>query len=313
MHTDSNKLPKLIVLVGPTASGKTKWSLELGKIFGGEIISADSRQIYKKMNIGTAKPAGEWRRNGLRKTYYIEDIPHHNIDFLDPGRRFSAAEFRDRAVKYAKLAYRERRLPMLVGGTGLYVQAVVDNLRIPRVLPNHKLRKSFESKSIEELTLLLRSLDPSSAETMDVNNKRRLIRALEVCIMTGEPFSMQKRRGEPLFDILQVGISVPRDVMDARIEERVDTMIKLGLVEEIRHLLSRHYTWTLPSLSAIGYRQFKEYFEGKQTLDDAIERLKRDTRKYARRQIAWFKRDTRIKWCEDVEQAKSLAQKFLSE
>src|SRR3989338_8053996 len=170
MSPELAKLPKLIVLLGPTTSGKTEWGLRLAQEFRGEIISADSRQIYKKMDVGTAKPKGEWRRNGLRKTFFIEDIPHHNIDFLDPGKKFSAAEFRDRALKYIKIAYQGHRTPMIIGGTGLYIQSVVDNLHFPRVEPNYKLRKSFETKSVDELVELLRNMDPLALTMIDTKN-----------------------------------------------------------------------------------------------------------------------------------------------
>ncbi len=149
MRAHLKKLPKMIVLVGPTTCGKTKWSLDLARKFNGEIISADSRQIYKRMNIGTAKVQGEWQRTGLRKTYVSGGVPHYNIDFLDPGKKFSVAEFRDRSIKFAKLIVRNGKTPFLVGGTGLYVQATVDNLKIPRIPPNNKLRRSFEEKSNE--------------------------------------------------------------------------------------------------------------------------------------------------------------------
>ena len=311
MHQENKSLPKLIILLGPTACGKTSWSLNLAKKVNGDIVSADSRQIYKKMDIGTAKVRGEWRRNGLRKTYYVEDVPHHLIDFLDPGKFFTMAEFRDKAIKYAKLANSQQKLPFIVGGTGLYIHSVVDNLQVPRIAPNKKLRKSFEEKNCEELMRLLTTLDPVTAKTVDVNNKRRIIRALEVCILSGSPFSEQQKKGEPLFDILQIGIEVDREVLHERINERVDIMVKEGLVEEIRQLLRQKYSWELPSMSGIGYKQFKDYFEGKNDIDTAIELLKRDTRRYARRQLTWFRRDPRIKWCRDYKQAEKLVEEFL--
>jgi len=221
-----NKKPKLIVLLGPTACGKTSWSLRLAKKISGEIISADSRQIYKKMDIGTAKEPGEWRRAGLRRTFFIQDIPHHLIDFLDPGKRFTAAQFRDKALKYIKLSFKNGRQPMIVGGTGLYISAIVDNLRIPRVEPNNKLRESLEEKSVDELFKLLESLDKKSAESIDKNNKRRVIRALEVSILSGQPFSEQRMKGEELFNCLKIGIDLPREELYVRIEKRIEKMMK---------------------------------------------------------------------------------------
>ncbi len=309
--SEETKLPKLIVLLGPTASGKTGWSLRLAKKINGEIISADSRQIYKKMDIGTAKAGGEWKRNGLRRTYFVEDIPHHLIDFLNPGKTFSVAEFRDKAIKYAKLSYKNKRVPMLVGGTGLYISSVVDNFNIPRVTANKKLRKSLEEKTNQELMELLQRLDHEHANNIDPKNTRRLIRALEVCILTGEPFSAQKQKGEPLFDILQIAPDIPREILHERINTRVDEMVEEGLIDELKNLLKQKYGWNLPSMQGIGYRQFKSYLDGRESLEDAIEILKRDTRRFARRQMTWFRRDKRIKWCKTYEDAEKQVLDFL--
>jgi len=311
MRNETRRLPKLIVMLGPTTCGKTSWSLGLAKKINGEIISADSRQIYKKMNIGTAKEPGEWRRDGLRKNYYIQDVPHHLIDFLDPGKFFTVAEFRDKAIKHAKLAYANKRIPIIVGGTGLYIHSVVDNLQIPRVPPNRKLRKSFEEKSASELLAWLENLDSKTAKSVDPKNKRRIIRALEVCILSGQPFSQQQEKGESIFDTLQIGIEVPREVLYERIDKRVDSMIQQGLVEEVRNLLKQKYTWSLPSMSGIGYRQFKKYFDGIDELDEVIRKLKRDTRRYSKRQTSWFKRDPRIKWFTKYEDAEREVLEFL--
>lgn len=310
--TNQEPLPKLIILLGPTASGKTDWALEIARKHNGEIISADSRQIYQKMTIGTAKVKGEWRWNGLRRTYFVDEIPHHLVDFLNPGKAFSAAEFRDKALKYCKMAHQAGRLPMIVGGTGLYISALVDNFIIPHVVANPKLRQSLEEKTHDELFKLLSRLDPETAQTIDAKNKRRLIRALEVCIMTGEPFSHQRKKGVQLFDILQIGIDVPREVFYDRINRRVDGMAEAGLVVEVENLLKQKYGWNLPSMNGIGYRQFRDYFENGMSLKDTLEALKRDSRHYARKQLTWFRRDPRIKWCATLPEAMSLVEKFLT-
>ncbi len=311
MREEHKKLPKLIVIMGPTAAGKTDWSIRIATEVNGEIIGADSRQIYKKMNIGTAKPEGEWKRNGLRKTFFVEDIPHHMMDIIDPGKTFSVAEFRDKAIKYTKIAHKAGRIPMLVGGTGLYISSLVDNLYIPRIEPNKQLRTSLEEKPLEDLVSLLEKMDPESVRSIDTKNKRRLIRALEVCILSGEPFSVQKQKGEPLFDVLQIGVNVERSVLYDRIDRRVDDMMKHGLLKEIELLLKQKYAWHLPSMSGVGYRQFRPYFEGTESLDRCIELFKRDTRRFARRQLTWFRRNKDIQWCNTYDEAEALVRTFL--
>jgi len=311
MAEEIKKLPKVIVLIGPTASGKTDWSLQLAKKFNGEIIMADSRQIYKKMSIGTAKEPGEWKWSGLHRVYYIQGIAHHLVDFLDPGKFFGVSEFKAEAQKYIQVALRNGRVPIVSGGTGLYVHTLVDNLQIPNVAPNKKLRKSLEQKNKEELMQWLEKLDPVTAQTVDKNNPRRIIRALEVCILSGVPFSMQQKKGEPLADFLQIGIEVSKEVLFERIDKRVDKMMDLGLLPEVQNLLRQKYDWSLPSMSGIGYRQFKDYFDKKITLEEAINQLKTDTRHYAKRQLTWFKRDFRINWVKTYEEAEKLAEYFL--
>lgn len=308
-------LPKVIVICGPTAAGKTDWSLELAHKIGGEIICADSRQVYRKMDIGTAKPRGDWQWQaswkGLRHSFYVDGIAHHLVDFLDPGKRFTVAEFRDRAMKYIKLAYRNGRIPMVVGGTGLYIGALINNLQIPRVAPNTKLRRSLEEKTNEQLMQLLAQMDPDTARTIDKNNTRRIVRALEVCILSGAPFSEQRKEGEQLFEFLQIGVETDRETLNTRIDQRVDKMVERGLIQEIEGLLKQKYSWDLPSMSGIGYRQFQQYFEGNATLEDAVAGLKRDTKRYARRQLTWFRRDKSIIWCKEYAEVERLVLQFL--
>lgn len=310
-HSENTQLPKLVVILGPTASGKTEWSLHLAKKFNAEIISADSRQVFKKMDIGTAKASGEWKREGFSKNYYVHDIPHHLVDFLNPGKTFTSAEFHDQAIKHTKMIHRKNKIPFVVGGTGMYIQALVDNFKMPRVAPNKKLRKSFEEKDTADLLELLRQVDPVSAEILDPHNKRRIIRALEVSILTGEPFSTQQKLGEPIFDVLQIGIKFDKERVHQNIETRIENMVKQGLLAEIEALLKQKYSWELPSMSGIGYRQFKDYFEGKEKLEDAVKKLKQETKRFAKKQMTWFKRDKRINWLEKVEDAEKMIEDFL--
>ncbi len=312
MRKETANLPKVIVLVGPTTSGKTDWGVRLAKKFDGEVISADSRQIYKYMDIGTAKPHGEWKYAGLRRVYQVDGVPHHLVDFLNPGKTFTAAEFRDRAIKHIKAITRAGHVPIVVGGTGLYIEALVSNYTIPRIPANKKLRESFEEKTPTELVALLGKLDPDAAASIDPHNKRRLIRALEVCILSGDQFSKQKKKGEPIFNVLKLGITVPREILHERIDRRIDGMIEAGLEREVRFLIKQKYGWTLPSMSGIGYRQFKPYLAGEVVFDRVVAQLKQDTKKYAKRQATWFKRDPDIVWCGDVKTAEKHIAEFLA-
>jgi len=305
-------LPKLIVVTGPTGAGKTAWGLELAKKFQGEIVSADSRQIYKKMNIGTAKPReGEWVPDGEGQVYMVDGVPHHLMDFVDPGWQFTVAQFCDLALEHINGAINRGRQPMVVGGTGLYIQALVDNYAIPRVPPNKKLRRSLEEKSTAALLQLLEALDPGAMARIDRNNRRRVIRALEVSILSGEPFSGQQMRGAPLFDTLKIGVDMAREELYHRIHDRINQMMAAGLLSEVQSLVRQKYAWELPSMSGVGYRQFRVYLDGKATLDQVVDHLKRDTRHFARRQMTWFRRDPEIHWCQRYDQAEALVGRFL--
>lgn len=310
----SENLKKIIVIIGPTASGKTDLSLKLAKEFNGEIISADSRQVYKKMNIGTAKPEGKWKSFGRKRRFLVEGIPHYAMDIVDPGKPFTVADFQEIAFEEIDEITRRGKIPFVVGGTGLYIWSIVDNLLIPKNPPMKKLRKSFEDKSIGELAVLLESVDPEAYAIIDKKNKRRLIRALEVAISTGESFVKQRKSGEPKVEALQIGLSWAVPEMYERINKRTDMQWSSGLSEEVAGLVKQKYSFDMPSLSGIGYRQVGCYLRGESTERETLEMIKRDTRRYAKRQITWFKRDKRIKWIEkdSYKDAKKLIQEFLN-
>lgn len=291
----NDALQKLIVIVGPTASGKTDLAIAMAKKCNGEIISADSRQVYKKMTIGTAKPRGSWKLYEGKKRYVVDGVPHYAVDMIDPGKTFTMSDFKTLAEEAIADIAARGKVPMIVGGTGLYVWAVVDNLIIPPGAPNKKLRRGFENKSLPDLVDLLKRIDPEAAAFVDLKNKRRVLRALEVAITTGESFLKQRQLGPPLYATLQLGIAPEREVLVKRIEHRVDAQVQAGLLAEVMDL-AKKYTWDLPSMSGIGYREIGYYLRGEMTLTEALSLLKRDTRRYARRQMSWFKRDKRIAW-----------------
>lgn len=302
-------LPKIVVILGPTASGKTDLGLILAKQFNGEIISADSRQVYKKMDIGTAKPEGKWVEN----SYIVDSIPHHLMDIVEPDQDFSLADFKNKANEIIKDILKRGKLPIIVGGTGLYIWSIVDNLDIPSVAPNIELRKELEKKSLSELVLMLKEKDPNSAKLIDLNNPRRVLRALEVVMSSGQSFFEQRTKSDPLYDVLQIGIETNKEELENRIDSRIDKQISSGLVEETKNLAKLGFGWRLPSMSGIGYKQIGYFLRGEIDLGAAVGMLKRDTKRYAKRQATWFKRDKRIKWIKntDLALAKSVLEDFL--
>lgn len=302
-------LKKLIVILGPTASGKTELAVQLAKEFNGEIINADSRQIYVGMDIGTAKPI-KTQKAGLKSSIIYKDIPHHLIDIVRPDQDFTLSQYQKLAILKIKDIQSRDKIPFLVGGTGLYIQSVVDNLKIPEVPPHEDIRKELETLNTVELLRLLRKLDPVAASAIDAHNRRRLIRALEVCLATGKPFSQLRQKGTPLFDVLQIGIDVPKEEIRARIDQRVDNMIKQGLIEEVKKI-NNQYLFTLPAMSSIGYKEFELYLKNETDLENTTGLIKKNTREYAKKQITWFKKDSRIQWVRDHEEAKELLKTFL--
>lgn len=318
-----NHQPKIIVIVGPTASGKSSLALEVAKQFNGEIIQADSRNIFRGMDIGTAKPVGE--RVDLRdpeaplrihdlfreKPLSVDGVLHWGIDLVDPDQEFTVAQFKAYAEEKIFEILKRGKLPILAGGTGLYISAVVDNLQFSEVPPNLALRKELDRLTNDQLEARLREVDPEAAETVDVSNRRRLLRAIEVVESTGKKWTDQQQKGHAKFDALEIGIDLPREQLYERIDMRVDEMIAGGLVDEVRGLKSR-YGCEINSMTGIGYRQICAFLDGYMKLRDAIEVLKRDSRHYAKRQMTWFRRDIRIKWISTEAEALILVGDFLS-
>jgi len=277
--------PPLIVIIGPTAVGKTEISLQLAERLAGEIVSADSRLFYRGMDIGTAKPSKEERAR----------VPHHLIDVADPDQTWSLAMFQREAHRMIADIQTRGRLPFLVGGTGQYVRAVIDEWEIPEAAPDLRVRQTLESWALEVgpdgLHQRLSVLDPTAAERIDPRNMRRTIRALEVILLTGKLFSAQKSRGLSRYRLLQLGLTRPRTELYARIDTRIQAMLDVGFMDEVQGLLTAGYSPDLPSLSAIGYRQMIEHLQGKINLEEAVMLMKRNTRQFVRRQANWFKLD----------------------
>ena len=282
---------RLVAIVGPTAIGKTQLSLRLAQLCDTEIIGADSRQVYRFMDIGTAKPTQQ----------ELSLVPHHLIDIILPNEDFSLAQYQNLTYQAIIDIQQRGKLPLLVGGSGMYVWSVLEGWTIPRVPPDNKLRQSLEEKAKEvgkeELYRELARVDPVATEQIDPNNVRRVIRALEVYQGTGLRFSQLKNKKTPSFEISIIGLTASREELYRRIDDRVDEMIEQGLVDEVESLLNMGYTVDLPAMSAIGYREISQFIRGDITLDAAIQQMKYQTHRFARSQYSWFRlKDARIKW-----------------
>jgi tRNA dimethylallyltransferase len=299
---------KLIVILGPTASGKTDLAIKLAKRFNGEIVSADSRQIFRNMDIATAKPK---IKNGCFK-----GVPHYLIDSFPLNEELSVTIYKNLAVRAIKGIQKKGKLAFLVGGTGLYIKAVIDNLDFPKIVPDKDLRQKLEKKSLEELFNLYQKLDAEGAKMIDKNNKRRLVRALEVCYLSKQPFWQQRKQKKPLFEVLQIGIKLPKLVLNKNISIRTDKIMRLGLEGEIKTLFKKYGNLSILS-QTIGYQEWLPYI--KDRIDSKIkrqiaEKIENHTRQYAKRQLVWFKKDSRIIWLskqDSFKKASKLISRFI--
>ncbi|MCL4260494.1 MAG: tRNA (adenosine(37)-N6)-dimethylallyltransferase MiaA [Anaerolineales bacterium] len=283
--------PPLILIVGPTAVGKTEIAIQLAKRLNGEIVSADSRLFYRGMDIGTAKPSREEQAR----------VPHHLIDIANPDEILSLAVFQQKATEAIAEIHARNKLPFLVGGTGQYIRAVTQGWSPPEVKPDERLRdalgKMKEERGLNWLHDKLKGLDPAAAEKIDPRNFRRTIRALEVIMMTGKKFSEQRGQGESPYHLITIGLTRPREELYRRVDERIEAMYANGLMDEVQSLIARGYSPSLPTMSAIGYRECVQALEGQITVEEAKQLTRRATRVFVRRQANWFKEsDPNIAW-----------------
>lgn len=290
MSATAPRQPSVLALVGPTAVGKTALSLTVATALNAEIISVDSRQVYRGMDIGTAKATAAERAS----------VRHHLLDIVTPDEAYSVALYQRQARTVIARLHANGKLPLLVGGTGLYFRAICDGLVLPPVPPQPELRAEWEARvaggDLAGLVAELRRLDPVGAARLDLANPRRVIRALEVTHVSGRPFSAWQQRQPPPFHTVWLGLTRPRAELYARINARASEQIAAGLVEEVRGLVQQGYGYDLPAMQSLGYREIGQYLQGQLTLDEAIASQQQATRRYARRQLTWFRRDERITW-----------------
>lgn len=272
--------------MGPTATGKSKLAIQKANQINGEIISADSRLVYKGFDISTAKPTLEERQG----------IEHYLIDIVEPEIDYSVANFYDDAKKAIEIIHEKGKIPIVVGGTGLYFRILLENFDLPRVAPNYELRRELENIEISKLYDILKALDPLSAQKIHFNNKVKIIRAIEVAKTLKQPMSQAAGKKEPEFDVEWIGLNYQnREDLYNRINQRVDEMVEKGLVEETEILLKKHGRIN-NFVNTIGYQEILEYLDGKVSLDYAVSNIKQNTRRYAKRQLTWFRKNSLIKW-----------------
>jgi tRNA dimethylallyltransferase len=292
-------MKRLLGVVGPTGTGKSCLALKLAKKFDGEIVSADSRQIYVGMDMGTGKEIQKSGYNISEKgkgKWVVDGIPIYLYDIISPEKTFSVAQYQQEAYKVVEQIHKRNKLPVLVGGTGLYVRAVVIGLKIPKVAPNYNLRKHLGSKPLSTLFSELEKVDPKTAAGIDRLNPRRIVRALEVFHQTGQPISRLKGKYKVDFDCLLVGLSSARDYLYRRVNDQVEKWFQQGFVDEVKTLLKKGYKEDLTSMTALGYRQVVMYLRNKISLEDAKQRIKWEQHAYIRRQLTWFRKEPNIHW-----------------
>lgn len=291
----SNK--KLIVILGQTAAGKTSFSVTLAKKFQGEVVSADSRQIYKGMNIGTGKITKKEMRG----------IPHYLLDIVSPRTKFSVAQYQKKAVGAINRIIKKNKVPFLVGGSPFYIYSVVDGWQFPKMKKDLKLRQQLDKKSPEELFKMLKKLAPERTKTIEQKNKRRLVRAIEIAKTLDKVLPLKK---SSLFDCLLFGVDISKEELEKRISKRVDEMVASGLQKEVR-MLVRKYGFNSVLKESIDYGEWEEYLKGKTTQEKVIERIKQNHLKLSKHQMTWFKKDQRIHWIKNQGEAEKLIKDFL--
>lgn len=288
-------MKKLLVIVGPTGTGKTDLAIKLAKKFEGEIVSADSRQLYIGMDIGTGKLPVDIKLVRKEGFWVVGEIPIYLYDLITPDKTFSVAEYQQRAYKKIKQIQNEGKLPILVGGTGLYMRAVVQGLKVPQVKPDKKIRDKLDKKSLSSLLHNLEQVDSKTYLGIDKHNKRRVIRALEVYYKTGKPISSFAKKYKPDFEILSIGLTADREYLYKRVDDRIDSWFDQGFVGEVKSLLKK-YKQTLPSMTSLGYRQVAAYLDKRISKEEATKRIKFDHHGYIRRQLTWFKKEPLVIW-----------------
>jgi len=292
-------LNKLLVIVGPTASGKTDLSIKLAKKYNGEIVSTDSRQVYKGMDIGTGKVTKK----------EMAGVPHYLLDIVSPKTKFDVSKYQKLALKHIKDIQKRNKLPILVGGTGFYIQAVIDGIVFPKVKPDWKLRKQLEKKTNQDLYKQLKKLDPERAKNIEKENPRRLIRAIEIALTLKKVPKLKKNPIDS--DILILGVKKDQKELKQLIEKRLIKRLRIGMIAEVKRLHNQGVSWRRLEEFGLEYKYLALFLQNKISKEEMIERLQKEIEHYAKRQMTWFKRDSRIHWIKNQEKTRKLLTNFL--
>lgn len=295
---------KLVVVLGPTASGKTRLAVALARKFNGEIVSSDSRQVYRGMDIGTGKDLREYGKGKNR-------VPYHLIDIVSPKTQFNAGRYQKLAYRAIDNILKRGKTPFLVGGTGLYIQSVVDGLVFPQAKADQKLRRKLSRMSPSQLLAKLKQIDPATYKIIDRKNRRRVERAVEICLLTGIPLSQQRKKTSPPYKILQIGIVLPKEKLHQKIDTRLRLRLK-NIVKETKRIKRESLSWKRLDDFGLEYRYASRYLRGEISYEQMAEQLSRAIKDFAKRQMTWFKRDKRIHWIRNKNEANNIIKIFLS-
>jgi len=315
MSTQNKKTatkPKILTILGPNASGKSELGVQLATIYRGEIISADSRQVYRELNLTAGKVPGKWERRGRRRYFVYNGVSHHLVDLVSPKKQFNVQKYKKKAEKALSSIKSRGKLPIIVGGTGLYLDSIVYDLNLPKVPPNKKLRKDLESMTTDQLVTRLKALDSRRLASIDIQNRRRLIRAIEIVVATGSKVPLLNTQRLPKYDALLIGIRYPDSALKERIKNRLRERLDAGMIDEVKRLHKRGLGWQRLEDLGLEFRIISSHLKGNITLEEAEKQIEKESWHFAKRQMTWFKRDPNIIWIDTPEKAFPIVQDFLA-
>lgn len=303
---------KVVVVLGPTSSGKSELAVQLAQVFKGEVVSADSRQIYKSIDISSSKVPGEWERRGRRRFFVYKGVLHHMVDLIPPRKQYTAGEYRKKAHKAIEGIAERGKVPIVAGGTGFYIDALIHGIEFPQVKPQKTLRRELEELRTEQLMLRLRALDPRRAREIDPNNRRRIIRAIEIVVYTKTQIPpLRHKHSDDPFDALRIGMLLTDEELKSRIHRVVEERVEAGVIDELKRIHRRGVSWRRLASLGMEYKHIANHIRGDLSIEEMKENMKKEYWRYVKRQMTWFKRDSEIIWIDAPEKAFPVVKDFL--